>query len=428
VAGVLVAVLLLLVLMTLAVRRLTLLAVGHRTAATNTLVTLGVIWLVCALSGVQLAPQQPVAARTAADNVYDEVRRVSQGLGDGDTFAAESANDAYRYTPGDKLLTSLRGKDVLIIFVESYGRVAIENSSSAPTIDPLLDASTERLREAGFDSRSAFLTSPTYGGGSWLAHSTLQTGLWVDNVQRYANLVPLDRMTLSIAFSRAGWRTVGSVPANTADWPEGDMYGYDKIYDSRNVGYQGPRFAYATVPDQYILQHFEINERRAYDEPVMAEIDLITSHNPFTPIPDFIDWNEIGDGSVYDPMPADGVQPSEVWPDPDKVRKAYTDAIEYSLKSLISYIETYGDDDLVVIALGDHQPQPIIASQDSTRDVPISVITRDQAVLDQISSWRWQSGLNPDAEAPVWRMDSFRDRFLAAYGPQEESNKSASGR
>jgi hypothetical protein len=352
---------------------------------------------------------------------------VREGLVDGKAFAAQAADDAYRYKPGKDLLTALRGKDVLFVFVESYGRVAVEKSDSAPVIDPILDAGTDQLRAAGFDSRSAFLTSPTYGGGSWLAHATLQTGLWVDNQQRRFSLNQMDRTTLSIAFNRAGWRTVGVVPANTEDWPDGDMYHFDKVYDSRNVGYKGPRFAYATVPDQYTLQQFEFAERDKHG-PVMAEIDLISSHTPFTPIPDFLDWDKVGDGSVYDPMPAKGPQPGEVWPDPTKVRAAYTSSVAYALKSLLSYIETYGDDDLVVVFMGDHQPQPIIASQEGTRDVPVSIVAHDPAVLTAMSSWHWEDGLNPSPKAPVWRMDKFRDRFLRAYGPPSKPAQQAAPR
>lgn len=428
VVGVVLLVVALLVVMTLAVRRLTRLAVGHHTAAAHLLVTLGVIWLVLAVSGAQLAPREPVASRSAADHLYDNVLQVRQGLLDGETFAAESAVDDYRYTPGNELLTGLRGKDVLFVFVESYGRVAIEDSDSAPEIDPILDEGTTRLREAGFDSRSGYLTSPTYGGGSWLAHATFQTGLWVDNPQRRTSLATLERMTLSIAFNRGGWRTVGVVPANTEDWPDGDMYHFDKVYDSRNVGYKGPRFAYANLPDQYTLKQFEDTERAANDGPVMAQIDLISSHTPFTPTPESVDWNDVGDGSIYDPMPAKGPQPSEVWPDPTKVRAAYTSSIAYSLRTLISYVETYGDDDLVMVFLGDHQPQPIIASQEGSRDVPITILARDPAVMDRASSWGWAEGLNPTPDSPAWPMDEFRDRFLGAYGPQNQANRSAAPR
>ena len=61
---------------------------------------------------------------------------------------------------------------------------------------------TEQLEEPGFASRSAFLTSPTFGALSWLAHATLQSGLWIDSQQRYDVLVTSSRLTLSRLFGR----------------------------------------------------------------------------------------------------------------------------------------------------------------------------------------------------------------------------------
>ena len=75
------------------------------------------------------------------------------GLQDRARFAAELRHDRYRSTPGDQLLTGLRGKDVLLVFVESYGRVAVEGSSFSPRVDAVLDAGTRRLQAAGFSAR-----------------------------------------------------------------------------------------------------------------------------------------------------------------------------------------------------------------------------------------------------------------------------------
>ena len=41
----------------------------------------------------------------------------------------------------------------------------------------------------------------------------------------------------------------------------------------------------------------------------------------------------------------------------------------------------------------------------------------DPAVLERISGWGWETGLKPSPQAPVWKMDAFRDRFLTAFGP-----------
>ncbi|MDQ6641808.1 MAG: CDP-alcohol phosphatidyltransferase family protein, partial [Actinomycetota bacterium] len=327
------------------------------------------------------------------------------------------AHDRLRGVPAARLLTGLRGKDVLFVFVESYGRVAVQGSAFSPGVDAVLADGTRRLRAAGFSARSAFLTSPTFGGISWLAHSTLQSGLWVDSQQRYDALLASNRVTLSNAFRRAGWRTVDDVPANTQDWPQGAFYHYDKIYDSRNVGYAGPRFGYPAMPDQYTfdaLHRLELGQPKR--KPVMAEIDLVSSHTPWSQTPHLIDQKRIGDGSAFDGMPQQGLSTSVVWRSAASVRVAYGKSIEYSLSALFSFATTYGDKNLVMVVLGDHQPATIVSGENSGHDVPISVIAHDRTVLDRISGWRWQDGMRPNPDAPVWRMDNFRDRFLNAFG------------
>ena len=411
----------LLVLLPLSVLRVTRVAARNRGAAARAVAALASFWLVLALLGVR-GDVGVVASRDTAAYVYGQVSRIPSELEDQREFARAAEEDPYRHVPGDDLLTRLRGKDVLFVFVESYGRVAIEGSSFSPGVNAVLDSGTERLQAAGFSSRSAFLTSPTFGAISWLAHATLQSGLWVDSQQRYDHLVTSPRLTLSHLFGRAGWRTVGDVPANTRDWAQGAYYDYDHLYDSRNVGYQGPRFGYPTMPDQYTLDAFHRLELAPEPRrPVMAEIDLITSHAPWSRTPRMIDQAAVGDGSIYDGMPETLPSERDIWPSPDRVKEAYGQAIEYSLSALVSFVTTYGDDDLVLVVLGDHQPATIVSGEDAGFDVPISVISRDPAVLDRISGWGWDDGLRPGPDAPVWRMDAFRNRFLEAYGPGDRS-------
>jgi phosphatidylglycerophosphate synthase len=408
-----------LILMTLSARRLARLVVRRRTTATRAVMVLAAAWVTCAVLGAQIVPDVPVAAGSAAPLLYHRALQVRAGLQDQQAFAAQAPVDGYRDIPGEELLTALRGRDVVVTFVESYGRDAVEDPEFASQIGAVLDGAHHRLSAAGFASRSAFLTSPVAGGGSWLAHATFLSGLWIDNEQRYRTLVSSDRLTLTSAFRRASWRTVAVMPGTTGDWPAAAFYGYDQVYDFRNLGYRGPNLGWATVPDQYTLSAFERLEHGRPDRtPLMAAIPLVSSHAPWTFIPQLIDWGDLGDGSVFDAIATEVDPPDAIWTKgPAHVRTEYRRSIEYSLNSLLSYVETYGDDDFVLVFLGDHQPAPIITGDGASRDVPITIVARDRAVLDRISGWGWQEGLKPGPQAPVWRMDAFRDRFLTAFGP-----------
>ncbi len=112
-----------------------------------------------------------------------------------------------------------------------------------------------QLQADGFSSRSGWLTSAMFGGGSWLAHATLESGTWVNSPGRYSDADRQQPLTLAGAFRRAGWRTVADVPATEGAWPEGrSFYRYQKIYDRDNLGYHGPKFGFSPMPDQYALR------------------------------------------------------------------------------------------------------------------------------------------------------------------------------
>ncbi|GDY28833.1 sulfatase-like hydrolase/transferase [Gandjariella thermophila] len=408
-----------LTLTTLAVLRLTRLLVRHEATAFRGIAALAVVWVTCAALGAQSAPGIPTASRAAAGLAYHHAAQVRASVRDEQEFDRQAAVDPFASTPADQLLTALRGKDVVVTFVESYGRSAIEDPEFAPQVNAVLDDGNRRLAAAGYAAKSGFLTSPVYGSGSWLAHATFLSGLWVDNQQRYRTLTSSNRLTLSRAFHRANWDTVAVQPGTNRAWPEGAYYGFQRTYNDGNLGYRGPGFGWSPMPDQYTLLHFQNAEYgKPNRPPFMAEIDLTSSHIPWAPLPQFIDWKDVGDGSVYGPIAAHGDQQDAVWRDPERVRAAYRQSIEYSLTSLFSYLEKYGNDNLVMIFLGDHQPIPLVTGGNPSRDVPITIVAKDRQVLDRISGWGWQDGLKPGSQAPVWPMSAFRDRFLTAFGSQ----------
>ncbi|MET9790540.1 sulfatase [Streptomyces canus] len=416
IAGVIILFIAVLVLCTLAVVRLTNVMSRHRPRAVLTTLVLGTVWVTCFNLGVQFGGVA-FATKGYTGFLANRVQNVRNGLGDAKVFEKQSAVDAFAATPPDQLLTGLRGKDVLFTFIESYGRVAIDDPAMAPEMDATLKKGDATLKAAGFASRSGWLKSPVTGAGSWMAHSTFLSGLWVKNQQRYLNLTNSDRATLTSYFQKTGdWRTVGIVPGVRKSWPEGKYFGLDHIYDSTHLGYKGPYFSWTPVPDQFSLEAFQkLEHGKKNRDPIMAEIILASSHNPWSPIAHTIDWNDLGDGSVFEQIKKEGTNPTEVWKSQDRVRTEYRKAIQYSVDSLTQWMQRYGDENTVLVFLGDHQPVPTVTKGSTSRDVPITIVAKDPKVLDRVDDWNWTDGLKPADNAPEWGMDKFRDRFMTAF-------------
>ena len=376
------------------------------------LLTALLIWSAMAASGSTLT------SRYFHDQLVSHTFNAVNSLVELRAFREIVNEDVYTHVPGEQLFGALQGKDVLVVFLESYGRVLLDSSRYADAIRPALERAGSTLSAQGYASSSAFLASSTIGGLSWLAHGTAMSGLWIDSQLRYDALMMSQRPTLIRLFQRAGWRTVGVMPAITLAWPEGQYFGYDQIYDAAALEYQGLPFNYVTMPDQFTLARFQQRERDPEARrPVMAEVALISSHAPWTPIPEVIDWDSILDGTEFNEQAQRGPRTDQVWQDIDLLKSQYRDSVVYVLDTLVSYFEKFGDSNLVVLVMGDHQPMPLIAEGASAPDVMVHIISADPAVMEATADWQWTPGLLPAQDAPVWRMDTVRDRFIETFSP-----------
>ncbi|WP_225860466.1 sulfatase-like hydrolase/transferase [Streptomyces triticiradicis] len=416
-ALVVVLVIAVLALMTLSVVRLGNLAARNTQQATRTTLVLAVAWVTCSALGVQNTGM-PIASEQTATVVQDRAEAVRQTLRDEAEFAKIAKKDKFANTPPSQLLTDLRGKDMIVAFIESYGRSAIEDPVMAPGVDATLTAENEKLTQAGFAAKSGWLTSATYGGSSWLGHSTFLSGLWISNQQRYRTVTAGDHLTLVGAFKKTGdYDTVGVMPGIQKGWPEQNFYGIDKLYDAFHLGYKGPKFSWSTMPDQYALAAYErLVHSKKHDKPLMSTIILTSSHQPWAPIPETVPDDQVGDGSVYKAIEKAGKRPGDIITSSPKSKVEYGKSISYSVTSLIDFLVKHGNKNTVLIYLGDHQPIARVSGDHASRDVPVSIVAKDPKVLDKIADWGWTDGLQPEHDAPVWKMDSFRDRFLTAYG------------
>lgn len=328
-----------------------------------------------------------------------------------DLRAFEIAAQQDRWTDRRPLLDRI-DTDVLIIFVESYGRSSIDVPRYSSLHRTTLLRAQQALGDAGVAMRSGYLEAPTRGGQSWLSHATLANGLWIDGHVRHAAVLASGRQSLYHLASSAGFRTAAVMPGITLDWPEGLRMGFDTLLAAKDLGYQGQAFNWVTMPDQFTLAAMDRAFARSEGQ-IFAQVALISSHAPWVPVPELVPWETIGDGRVFDEMATSGDTPEAVWRDRERVRDQYRDSVDYALQSALEYAAKRADDPPLIVLLGDHQAAPFVAQSESAH-VPIHLIgSRD--LVSMTGDWGWTAGLVPAPDAPVWRMDAFRDRFLDAF-------------
>ncbi|HET8850420.1 MAG TPA: sulfatase [Marinobacter sp.] len=318
--------------------------------------------------------------------------------------------------------------DVILAFIESYGISGLTDDRYRPVLKPRLDTLGEQLERAGLTVATGRLRSPVQGGQSWLGHLSVLSGHWINSQVAYETFLASDYPTLIDDFRATGHQTLAVMPAITEPWPEGQLFGYDRIYDHNDLGYQGPSFNWVTMPDQYTWHRFE-RLRQSTDAPIFAELALISSHAPWVPIlPVLDDWKELNNGQVFQQWKGAGEAPVSLWQDPERVREHYIRAIDYALAVAGGYAERYlaGEDHTLLFILGDHQPAPLITGEDASRDVIVHVISADPALVAPFLSGQlpgFQAGTLPELDRDGVPMSRFRGFLQRHYGADEGTLK-----
>ena len=356
-------------------------------------------------AGLVVLPEHPgFTTRLAADHLAD-YRRSRAALAE---FAAAAQGDPWRDRPG--AMGALGGRDVAVVFVESYGRAAFDNPAYAARHRATLTEGARALAASGLAIRSGWLTAPIEGGQSWLAHATLAAGLTVGDQNRYGAVLASPRLTLYDIAARAGYRTLAVAPAIVLPWPEAANLGFQTVLAAADLGYRGQPFDWVTMPDQYTLHAFDRLAPR--DAPLMTEIALISSHAPWTPLPRPVPWDAVGDGRLFDAMTREGPSPQALWRDRDRVRHQFGLALDYAVTTVLDWAALPRDMPPLLVVLGDHQPAGFVARTGGA-DVPVHLIGPPE-VLALFDGWGWTPGPEPAPDLPPWPMAAFRDRFLEA--------------
>ena len=342
-----------------------------------------------------------------------QVRLVIEALTGSKSLAASPAMDSD--------LARVKGADVFLIFLESYGVVTYDR----PDVASRLAASRAQFEAAiaatKRDVVSAYVESPTFGGSSWLAHISLMSGIEVRDPQTNRLLMTEKRDTLVTAFARHGYRTVALMPGLRQRWPEGAFYGFDEIYRPQRLDYHGPAFGWFFIPDQFAIARFDALEvGRPARAPLFLFFPTISTHTPYTPAPPYQpDWQRILTDRPYDDADLDRAFADE--PDWLNLGPSYVEAVSYAYATLGGYLRARANRDFVIILIGDHQPPAWVSGEGAPWDVPVHVIASRRALLDRLLAHGFRTGLAPTRPV-LGRMHTLLPVLLDAFGDRESSN------
>ena len=317
-----------------------------------------------------------------------------------------------------RALEGLQGRDVYLVFLESVGAVVYENEDAVRVLRPARERLAGDIAAAGLQVVSAFVRSPTIGGGSDLAHVSLLAGMDLSDPRRHDLLLTTTRPSLISVFRSHGYQTFGLYSSVAWDWPERTWYGYDVYIDGRDLDYRGPSFGWWNIPDQFAFARFEqLYPRAPSAPPRFVFAPTINTPVPFGPGPPYQPaWQRLLSGRPFDEAEAARALAVPVnWLD---MRPAYLRLVEYTYRWFGGYLRRPPARDTGYVLLGDLQPTGYVSGGGGSWDVPVHIISSDPQLLQRFIAQGFVAGLEPP-RAPLGGMDELTAMLLRAFGPVE---------
>jgi hypothetical protein len=366
----------------------------------------------------------PLVSLHGLAQVADQVGRLRTAETAEQRWAEADAVDPAGTILPDRLLSALAHTDVIVLFVESYGRTALESEPFRDVLGQRLQGIEASVGQRGLAMASGWLHSPTVGGQSWLAHATLASGVLIDDEAGYEVYLRKAHADLAHLFARTGHRTVLAAPGIVRPYPRAtERMGFHAVHTAADLGYAGPRLDWVTMPDQFTLAAVARTEQQREPgkrSPLFLQAVLIGSHAPFTPLPSLApNWDEIGDGRIFGRLPITGEAATALWRDPERLRLAYRDAVDLVLASIEAYVRQLAGRPMLLVVLGDHEPAALITGDENARTVPIHLIATDQHLLQPFLDWGFAPGMLPRPDAPVHPMKRFRNHLITSFSPPD---------
>ena len=327
-------------------------------------------------------------------------------------FTVDSMVPAVEPSPPRTEPDSVRLPDVHVFVVESYGHTLFTRERYKLAMEPVYREFAGFLESRGWQGASSFLSSPAFGGRSWLADATLLAGTRIRTQEQYDAYLVSGSRNLSHRMGELGYHRIlaaSGTQYSTPDWEA--IHEFDNYLLEKDFGYRGPFITFGRMPDQYLLYR-TARLFAGLDAPLFGWYLLSNSHVPFEAQPEYVDdWDSLGDGSIFHHSHVRHFRNNWLWG--GEFPEGYLFSIEYELRIIREFMDRYLDPASLVIILGDHQPRIPISEADASYSVPVHVLSGTAALLQPLIAQGFQPSMVPKDEAgPHKGMEEFPGMVL----------------
>jgi hypothetical protein len=310
--------------------------------------------------------------------------------------------------------------EVHIYIVESYGRILNRNLVRAAWKQRLSKMGSA-FREDGWFMATGLSQAPVSGGRSWLADTTVFTGIEVKYESVYRHLVPQAATMPSLIrmFEGNGYRTILVRPKDRAR--KGvkliNHFDFEQTIFFKDLAYTGRSYGWSGIPDQFTLGKLREEILPADpSRPNFLFFHMASSHIPWNELPPVVDdWRELQHTTGKSAKRRRRSNAKEVkfqlarYKRTDEVRinrlrattqnlGQYAKAIDYELQVLTKHVLALPEQPSMIILMGDHQPPMMGKSSDFS--VPIHVLTRDPLLRREFIDRGFTRGMQLQLSTP----------------------------
>lgn len=292
--------------------------------------------------------------------------------------------------------------DIYLLAIESYGQVVFSDDSMRLAILPELKKMEEELVKKGWENVSALSVSPSFGGKSWVAYSSILFGFNFKNQGTYDALFNMSELhdfpSWPNVLRAQGYKSIRLNSLPPADLVNVPWEQYSKFYNVdqwirfQDLNYRGKRFGFGPAPPDQFSFNKAMELLKDEQKPIFFFFLNQNTHHPFTsPKKAVSNWEVLND-----PKEGKEAQGIGFLGTPDK--GSYIDAIKYQFDYISQYIANHADSSDIFIIIGDHQP-PFVSDPKDGMACPVHIISKYPELNKSLLQNGFMDGMIPQQPA-----------------------------